>query len=46
MIIKQRMSLMEKVLLVIAITILVAAMIGMVVVAFWLSSHDLLFLIE
>jgi len=44
MIIKQRMSLMEKILLTIAMIILTVAVIGMIGFAIWLSGRDLSFL--
>lgn len=45
MIVKQRTSLVEKILLTIVMIILAVGMIGMVVVAFWLFGRDLSFLV-
>jgi len=45
MIVKQRMSLIEKILLTIVTIILVIAVIAMIAVAIWLSGRDLSFLI-
>ena len=45
MIVRQRVSLVEKILLTIVMVILVIAVAAMVAVAVWLSGHDLSFLV-
>ena len=45
MIIKQRISLLEKILLAIVMVVLVVAITFMIAAAIWLSGHDLSFLV-